>query len=541
MKVALRAPSLLAALLLLSTSAAAAKEYLFVHNTRSGEISKISIPEHEVVDSFEIGLYMDYLAPSPDGKVLYVNRIDSLAPEQGLNIGETGELIALDPVGGAVLWRLPLDGMPHHMSVSKDGRYVFVPYYDTWWLAVVDTRSRQVVEKVFLGHGSHGTKLSPDGKRLYVGSMMNDTISIVNTETFEREDRIPFDDGVRPFALTADEETLYVQLSRHHSFEVVDVDARRPVRRVQMPELPDNIQIPDFYPHNVNHGIALTPDERFLLANGSIADYVVLYSHPELELQKVIPTGDDPNSISFSGDGRFAYVTNRGSDDLSIIDVAEMREVKRLPLGDYPQRMAVIDIPVDAAPAPKPRVTAVPSARKPADTPPRPATPTPAPPKAQPEATRVAAVSRQAERTAPEIVVMESPMSLELEVGDLASLPEGYAWRTRETEIYEVEQARILEVRVSQERARSKRRVKVALDFFSTKKSQRFDVELALRSGSEAIGTQKAVASAGKRLPEQLNEGRVVEELLFEVSEEQFETLFGGGGSPGLSITVTPR
>lgn len=43
-------------------------------------------------------------------------------------------------------------------------------------------------------------------------------------------------------------------------------------------------------------------------------------------------------------DGKFAYISNRGSDDLSVIDVETLLETKRIKLGKYPQRMVVIDI-----------------------------------------------------------------------------------------------------------------------------------------------------------------------------------------------------
>jgi YVTN family beta-propeller protein len=44
-------------------------------------------------------------------------------------------------------------------------------------------------------------------------------------------------------------------------------------------------------------------------------------------------------------DGKFAYASNRRSNDLSIIDVERLTEVKRLGLGQYPQRMVVVDVP----------------------------------------------------------------------------------------------------------------------------------------------------------------------------------------------------
>jgi len=321
-----------------------AAEILYVHNTLSGQISKVAIPAHEVVGEIPIGLYMDYLAASPDGRVVYVNRIEPL-PGRAQAIGVSGELIAISTETDEILWRVPIDGMTHHMSVSKDGRHVFVPLYDTWWIAVVDTEQRAVVKKIFFGNGGHGSKLSADGKRLYVGSMMNDHIGIIDTETLEMVDRIGFPDGVRPFTLTRDESRMYVQLSRTHGFAVVDPQERKLLWIVPMPTLGKHVQGDELYPHNVNHGIALTPDEKLLFANGSAIDVVSVFSHPELEHQKSIPVGRDPNSIAFSKDGRFAYVTNRREDTLSIIDVGKLEEVKRLPLGDYPLRMVVVEVP----------------------------------------------------------------------------------------------------------------------------------------------------------------------------------------------------
>lgn len=322
-----------------------AKEYLYIHNTYSGEISKISIPEHEVVGEIEIGFYMDFVTKSPDNKTLYVNRIKGDLPNTRVrNIGVEGELIAIDTRTDEIKWRLDLDGMTHHMTVSKDGKRIFVPFYDTWWLAVVDVEARKVIKKIFVGHGSHGTKLSDDGKRLYVGTMMNDTLNIIDTETLEVIDRFGFRDGVRPFVFPKDESVIYIQQSWLNGFIVLDPKTRTQ-KTVHLPNLGKEIPPPEFYPHNVNHGMALNPSETELWCNGSALDFVAVYSHPDLQHIANIPVGTEPNAVIFNGDGTYAYVSNRKSNNISIIDTKTHKEIKRLTLGEYPQRMVVIDIP----------------------------------------------------------------------------------------------------------------------------------------------------------------------------------------------------
>lgn len=319
-------------------------EILYVQNTYSGDITLIGIPSHEVIGRIEVGKYPDDVVAAPDGKTVYVNRVNSAGLQRAPTVGDSGEVIAFSPITDQILWRVAVDGMPHHMTVTRDSRFVFVPLYNSFFVAVIDTEKHAVVDRIGVGFGSHGTRLSADGKRLYVGSMMNDHISILDVETRKVIKQISFAGGVRPFEITRDEKWMYVQRSRLHGFDVVDLTAGKVVKTVQLPTLPAGTKLPEFYPHTVNHGLGLSRDEKLLFAAGSIANYVCVYSLPDLRLLATIPVGTDPNWIVFSLDNKFAYVTNRGSNDLSVISVSEMKEVKRVKVGTYPQRLQVLNV-----------------------------------------------------------------------------------------------------------------------------------------------------------------------------------------------------
>lgn len=333
-------------LLLLSTFAAPAfgSEIVFVQNTYSGDITLIDAITHKVLSTINIGKYPDDVTASPDNATIYVNRIDSAGLKGALNVGDTGEVIALDPATEKVRWRVPVNGMPHHMTVTRDGKFIFVPLYNGPWTAVIDTEKHAVVDRIGTGFGSHGTRLSPDGKRLYVGSMMNHQIAVVDVATHEVIKRIPFDDGIRPFEMTRDEKWLFAQISRLHGFEVVDLTLGKVVKTVPLPALPAGTKLPEFYPRTYNHGLAISHNEKYLFAAGSVVNYVAVYSLPDLTLVKTIPVGTDPNWIAFNHDDEFAYVTNRGSDNLSVISVKDLKEVARLPVGTYPQRVICINV-----------------------------------------------------------------------------------------------------------------------------------------------------------------------------------------------------
>jgi YVTN family beta-propeller protein len=322
-----------------------AEEFVYLENIDGGDISVIDIPGHTVVSTITLGTYLDDVTASKDGKILYANRANSLGLADPKQVGESGEIIAISTETEKILWRTPVNGWPHHLTLSKDDSLLYVPLYDTTWMEIVDTKAHKVVKKFSIGHGGHGTRLSPDGKRLYVGSMFLDVLTVFDLETLRPVKRLPFEDAVRPFAFTRDEKTLYVQLSRLHGFEVVDLTADKIVREVALPALPPDVQLPKFYPHTYNHGLELSPDEKWLLAAGSAGNYVCVYSVPELALRATIAVGQEPNWIVFSHDGEFAYVSNRKSDNLSVISIRELREIKRIPVGKYPQRMRTVMVP----------------------------------------------------------------------------------------------------------------------------------------------------------------------------------------------------
>ena len=337
--------TLIAVLLAAAVAAAASGEFLYLENTDSGDISVISIPQHEVVSTIRIGTFLDDVTVSSDGRVLYVNRVHGIEHPMSKRMGESGEIVAISTETEEILWRTPVGGWPHHMTLTADDRRLFVPLFDRLFIEVIDTEQHKVVSKFPAVMGSHGTRLSPDGTRLYVGSMMMDLMTVYDTVTYRPVKQIGFRDAVRPFTFTRNEQTMYVQLSRLHGFQVVNLQTNEIIREIELPKLPADTALPQFYPHTYNHGMEMTPDEKYLFAAGSAGGYVCVYTLPDLQLVSTIPVGREPNWIVFDRVGRYAYVSNRASDDLSVISVDALKEVQRIAVGKYPQRMRAVVVP----------------------------------------------------------------------------------------------------------------------------------------------------------------------------------------------------
>lgn len=312
-------------------------EYLYVENTKGGDVTVISIPGHKIVGRIPaslIGGHPDDVVAAKDGSVIYVNREDN------------EDVIAISTRTEEELFAVPVSGIPHHMTLSADERYLFVPIFNYPRLDVIDLQEQRVVKSIKVGWGAHGTRLSPDGERLYVGHIFQEQIAIIDVATLQVERVIDLPEGVRPFEISPDEKFIYVQLSNTHGVAVVDVESGDVLQMVNMsPKMTPN-QLKQPFPFTVNHGLALTKDGKTLLSAGSVTNNVVVYQLPEFKRIANIPVGVEPNWIIFNNDERFAYVTNREDDTLSVISMDSLTEIKRIKnVGDYPQRLDTAYVP----------------------------------------------------------------------------------------------------------------------------------------------------------------------------------------------------
>jgi YVTN family beta-propeller protein len=320
--------------------AAQRRSLLFVENSQSGDVSVIDAATLKVTGTIPVGLSPDEIVASPGGDVLYLDRI--VRRDDGRPTGN-GELVAIDPATSAILWRAPLHGAPNHIAVAPDGKRIYITIVSGPWVVIVDPAKHAVVDSVDVGTGPHDIEVSRDGKHVYVGLIRGTDVTVFDAATKAVIRRIPFDQNVRPIALSHDESRLYVQLSHTHAIMVVDPKTGKILQRVAMP-VPAGKTLPDSLPIDVNHGLRITADGKFLIANGSIVDVATVWAIPSMKLVATIPVGHDPNWIVLSPDGKRCFVSNRRSDDVSVIDLATYREVARIKVGKYPQRMAAVSV-----------------------------------------------------------------------------------------------------------------------------------------------------------------------------------------------------
>ncbi len=121
---------------------------------------------------------------------------------------------------------------PLEMSLSPDGRSLYVVCQASDELRVVDLESGKVAAVVPLGRAPRGITSSPDGTQIYVTNSTDDTVSVVDAATLKVARTLTT--GFEPAGIVTDRtgETLYVANRLSSDISVIDVKTGHEKKRL---------------------------------------------------------------------------------------------------------------------------------------------------------------------------------------------------------------------------------------------------------------------------------------------------------------------
>ena len=321
---------------LIIPAAAAAQTVRIVQTNSAGDNVHIIDPvTNEVVGEIQGIERAHGAAPSPDGKALYV-------------ANESDDTIDIVDVAMLkVVKQVELIGRPNNIAITPDGGKVYVAIAESpGALQVYDTKAGEITATISVHGGVHNTYVTPDGKYAVAGMIGARNITVVDTATDMPVWTTYWDRGIRPMAFdtNADGSTrhIYAQLSNFNGFGVLDFETRREVKRIEYPELPSDERTPG-HGGNTAHGLGVTPDNRYLIANSSLNSSVYVYSLPDLELQGGVRVGHSPNWVTITPDSKYAYISVSGNNNVAVIDIEKVELTARIETGgQVPKRNATL-------------------------------------------------------------------------------------------------------------------------------------------------------------------------------------------------------
>jgi YVTN family beta-propeller protein len=270
-------------------------------------------------------------AVAPDGTRIYV----SDEAESTLDVVDAKTL--------KVTNRIPLSGHPNNIAVGRDGRRVYVGIIqEPGGVDVIDTASLKNVKTLQTKGSIHNPYVTPDGKYVVAGSIQGKSVNVFDTQTEQPAFTVDMDLGVRPmtFNTNPDGSTkwIFVQLSGFNGFAVVDFATRKEINRIKNPDLPPGKStVPAG--SDPSHGMAVTADGKTLVVCSRLNNLLYAYSLPDLKsLGGAELGGKGAGWVTLTPDGKKAYVANPVTNDVSVVDIASLKEVARIPVGFVPKR-----------------------------------------------------------------------------------------------------------------------------------------------------------------------------------------------------------
>jgi YVTN family beta-propeller protein len=166
-----------------------------------------------------------------------------------------------------------------------------------------------------------GAALPAAAATLFVTNTKSESVSIIDTGTLEVVGTIPLGRG-KPNRIVfhPDGKTAWVVYDKGRDLGVIDVEARKLVRRVRIGGNPYNL--------------AFTPDGRRLLvldwSSDTSNDEVIFYDLEAGKIEGRVEVSTWPAHGVFSRDGRLVYVSGETAGDVTVIDVATRTVVTRI-------------------------------------------------------------------------------------------------------------------------------------------------------------------------------------------------------------------
>jgi YVTN family beta-propeller protein len=322
---------------LLALPLAASTVRIIQTNSAGDDVSIIDPATNKVVGTIH-GIEVNHgAAAAPDGSRYYIS-------DEG-----DSTLDVVDQKTLQVTKRIPLSGHPNNISISKDGKRVYVSIARApGAVDVIDTTSLEKVKSIPVKGAVHNTYVTPDGKWVVAGSIPSKTITVIDQKSETPEWSLTMDLGIRPLAFSTNPDGstkwIFVQLSGFNGFAVVDFASRKEINRIKLPDLPPGKET---FPvgGNESHGMAVTADGKIVVVNSRLNSSLYAYSIPELQLLGSTEVGKSPDWVTLTPDGKLAYVANAASNSVSVVDVKSMKEITRIAVGEVPKRNITAVLP----------------------------------------------------------------------------------------------------------------------------------------------------------------------------------------------------
>jgi sugar lactone lactonase YvrE len=235
------------------------------------------------------------------------------------------KLYCLDLLTEKTLWEQELPQGCDRMSMTPDGKVLYVPSFEKDIWNVVDGANGEVIATIEPKSGAHNTVVGLDGSRMYLAGLKSPLLTVADTKTHKVVGTVgPFAASIRPFTVNGAQTLVYVNVNECLGFEIGDLKTGKKLHRVEVEGFKKGTVKRHGCP---SHGIGLTPDEKEVWVVDAANQRVHIFDNTVMppKQMKSIALREQPGWVTFSLDGKYGCPSTG-----EVIDVATKEIVTAL-------------------------------------------------------------------------------------------------------------------------------------------------------------------------------------------------------------------
>jgi DNA-binding beta-propeller fold protein YncE len=249
-----------------------------------------------------------------------------------------------------IVWEKKYEGGCDRLSISPDGKVIYLPTLEKEHWNVVDAETGDVIKQIVTNSGAHNTLYGGDGGNVFMAGLRTNTLGVSDAGTHTVIKQVgPFAQPVRPFTINGSQTLCYVNVNGLLGFEIGDIKTGKKLHRVEVA----GFQQGPVKRHGCpSHGVGLTPDEKEVWLCDAFNQRMHIFDNTVMPPKQLasVELRDQPGWITFSLDGKHAYPSTG-----EIIDVKTRKIIATLKdeKGNAVMSEKVVEIHIDDSKAVK--------------------------------------------------------------------------------------------------------------------------------------------------------------------------------------------
>jgi PQQ-dependent catabolism-associated beta-propeller protein len=295
----------------------------YVSNEKSNTISVIDIDKFAVTKTIKVGQRPRGIELTKDGKFILVA------------VGDDDTIQMIDAGTGEIVATLPSGPDPELFIQDPTGKTLYVANENDNTVTIIDIEKRVPIGEVQVGVEPEGMGLSPDGKILVNTSETTNMAHFIDTPTRRIVANVLVDARPRFAEFKRDGSEVWVSSEIGGTVSVIDPVKHEVTKKI-------SFAIPGMRKEAIQPvGINITRDGKTGFVALGPANRVAVVNGAAHAVQKYLLVGQRVWHMAFTPDEKYLLTTNGLSNDVSIIDVANLKVIRTIQVGELPWGVAI--------------------------------------------------------------------------------------------------------------------------------------------------------------------------------------------------------